>query len=48
MMNGKNVALTIATVGDASWFERHTDRRLRIRNMVPASSTTSLATRPSV
>jgi hypothetical protein len=35
MMNGTNVALAIATAGDASWFERHTDRRLRIRNMVP-------------
>jgi hypothetical protein len=34
MMNGR-MALAIATAGDASWFESHTDRQLRIRNMVP-------------
>ncbi len=29
------MAIGIATGGDAAWFTRHPDRRLRIRNMVP-------------
>lgn len=33
-MSGKILAVEIATAGDASWFEKHPDRRLRIRNMV--------------
>lgn len=34
-MSGKILAVEIATAGDASWFVKHPDRRLRIRNMVP-------------
>jgi hypothetical protein len=34
MMNGK-MAFAIATAGDAAWFEKYKDRRLRVRNMVP-------------
>ena len=30
-----NHAVQIALAGDESWFGRHRDRRLRIRNMVP-------------
>lgn len=35
MINGRDLAVEIATTGDALWFEAHTDRRMRIRNMVP-------------
>ena len=34
-MTGMGIAAGIATGGDAAWFDKHTDRRLRIRNMVP-------------
>lgn len=33
-MSGQILAVEIATTGDASWFVKHPDRRLRIRNMV--------------
>lgn len=33
-MSGKIIAVEIATAGDAFWFVKHPDRRLRIRNMV--------------
>ncbi len=33
-MSGKILAIEIAMAGDASWFGKHPDRRLRIRNMV--------------
>jgi hypothetical protein len=33
-MNLQARAMEIATAGDAAWFERHPDRRLRIRNLV--------------
>ncbi len=33
-MNGKILAVEIAMAGDASWFAKHPERRLRIRNMV--------------
>lgn len=33
-MSGKIPAVEIATAGDASWFLKQPDRRLRIRNMV--------------
>ena len=33
-MNG-NLAVEIATAGDAAWFAKAADRGLRIRNMVP-------------
>ncbi len=34
-MNGRDLAIEIATAGDAAWFAKAVDRRLRIRNMVP-------------
>lgn len=34
-MNERNLAVEIATAGDAAWFAREPSRRLRIRNMVP-------------
>ena len=34
-MKERAMAIGIATGGDAAWFARHPDRRLRIRNMVP-------------
>ena len=33
-MNLQARAVDIATAGDAAWFDRHHDRRLRIRNLV--------------
>ncbi len=35
MMNERTMAVEIATAGDATWFARHLDRRLRIRAMIP-------------
>ena len=34
-MNERDLAVEIATAGDAAWFAKAADRRLRIRNMVP-------------
>jgi len=34
-MNGRDLAVEIATAGDAAWFAKASTRRLRIRNMVP-------------
>ena len=33
-MGDNTLAVEIATAGDASWFARHPERRLRIRNMI--------------
>lgn len=34
-MNGQTIAVQIAAAGDGAWFAKHTDRRLRLRNMIP-------------
>lgn len=38
-MSGRTMAVEIATAGDAAWFGKHADRRLRIRAMVPGEFT---------
>ncbi|MCP8889542.1 hypothetical protein [Sphingomonas faeni] len=35
MKNGKALVNEIATTGDASWFDKNPERRLRIRAMIP-------------